>query len=244
MKINCTELSHQEVNEMIKASLDTNINIINALGHRYIGCGTKDFKIRIENGIPGNALGSYLNGSEIEVLGNASDALGDTMNDGKIVIHGSAGDTVGYAMRGGKIYIRGNAGYRVGIHMKEYLEKKPVIIIGGSVGSFLAEYQAGGLIIVLGLDNQKFDQDRIIGNFPCRGMHGGKLIIRDECIKDDFPQQVIVRDITDEDLSEINSYLKEYAKIFKLDLKEILNHKFKVVEPNTSNPYKKLYVAN
>ena len=119
MRIDCTDLSHQEVNNLIKSSNENNISLFNTLGHRYIGCGTKGYKIKIEDKIPGNALGSYLNGSEIEVFCNASDALGDTMNDGKIIIHGSAGDTVGYAMRGGKIYIRGNAGYRVGIHMKE-----------------------------------------------------------------------------------------------------------------------------
>lgn len=244
MKIDCNNLSHQEVNDLIKNSKDSEVTLFNTLGHRYIGCGTKNIKIKIEDKIPGNALGSYLNGSEIEVLCNASDALGDTMNDGKIIIHGSAGDTVGYAMRGGKIFIRGNAGYRVGIHMKEYLDKKPVIIIGGSVGSFLAEYQAGGTIIVLGLDDSKYINDRIIGDFPCRGMHGGKLIIRDKCINDEFPEQVIVRDINKEDLDEIEEDLKEYTKIFNLDLKEILSHDFKVVIPNTSNPYKKLYVAN
>ena len=72
------------------------------------------------HGIPGNALGAYLNGAEIKVFGNAQDAVGDTMNAGTILIHGSIGDTAGYAMRGGKIYVRGSAGYRAGIHMKEY----------------------------------------------------------------------------------------------------------------------------
>lgn len=73
------------------------------------------------------------------------------MNDGAIFVHGSSGDATGYAMRGGKIYVRGNAGYRAGIHMKAYREKQPVLIIGGEAGSFLGEYQAGGIIIVLGL---------------------------------------------------------------------------------------------
>mgnify|MGYP002508793462 CR=1 FL=1 len=57
----------------------------------------------------------------------------------------------GYAMRGGKIFVKGNAGYRAGIHMKAYEEKKPVMVIGGTAGSFLGEYQAGGVIVVLGL---------------------------------------------------------------------------------------------
>ena len=103
------------------------------------------------HGIPGNALGAYLNDSHITVNGNAQDAVGDTMNEGKILIYGNIGDAAGYAMRGGKIYVQGNAGYRAGIHMKAYKEKIPVMIIGGCAGSFLGEYQAGGIIIVLGL---------------------------------------------------------------------------------------------
>ena len=54
-------------------------------------------------------------------------------------------------MRSGKIFVKGNAGYRVGIHMKEYHEFYPKIIIGGKVGDFLGEYQAGGIIVVLGI---------------------------------------------------------------------------------------------
>lgn len=73
--------------------------------------------------------------------GNTQDAVGDTMNAGRVCIFGNAGDAVGYAMRGGKIFIRGDAGYRVGIHMKAYKEHRPVIVVGGVVGSFLGEYR-------------------------------------------------------------------------------------------------------
>ena len=33
-------------------------------------------------------------------------------------------------------------GYRAGIHMKEYKEKRPLIVIGGSAGSFLGRDEA------------------------------------------------------------------------------------------------------
>lgn len=129
------------------------------------------------SGTPGNVLGAYFDGGEITVEGNAQDAVGDTMNAGKIVIHGNVGDAVGYAMRGGAIYIKGNAGYRAGIHMKAYREKIPVIVIGGAAGSFLGEYQAGGIIIALGIDIK----GDIVGNFPCTGMHGGRMLLRSDC---------------------------------------------------------------
>ena len=192
-------------------------------------------------GIPGNALGAYLNGAQITVNGSAQDAVGDTMNAGRIVICGSVGDAVGYAMRGGEIFVRQNAGYRAGIHMKAYQDHVPVIVIGGRAGTFLGEYQAGGLIVVLGLHT---DGRPIVSNFPCTGMHGGKLFLRSKCEDVLFPEQVTPRAAAPEDLAEIEAYLKEYCGLFGLDAHSILNAPFTVVTPNSANPYKQMYVAN
>ena len=51
-----------------------------------------------------------LNGSTLEVFGNAQEAVGDTMNEGDIIIHGNVGDACGYGMRGGRIFIEGDCG--------------------------------------------------------------------------------------------------------------------------------------
>lgn len=243
MRINANNLDSKDLNELVKNSKDKNIEITNMLGQRYIGAGSSDLNINI-SGIPGNALGAYLNGSKIEVTGNSSDALGDTMNDGEIIIHGNSGDTCGYAMRGGKIYVRGNVGYRCGIHMKAYMDKFPIIIVGGSAGSFLGEYQAGGIIVVLGLDNSEFSDGRIIGNFASTGMYGGKLYIRHSCENDIFPESVDVKKATNEDLLEIKDYLEEYSKIFKINVNELLNHEYTLVTPNHDKKPKVSYVGN
>ena len=145
-----------------------------ALGQRYIGAGQSEGTI-ILNEVPGNALGAYLDGANIIVNCSAQDATGDTMNAGEITIHGSTGDAAGYAMRGGAIYVQGDAGYRAGIHMKEYKEKVPVLVIGGRTGSFLGEYQAGGIIIVLGIGSE---DRQPVGNFCGTGMHGGRIYLR------------------------------------------------------------------
>ena len=184
---------------------------------------------------------AYLNNASITVNANAQDAVGDTMNAGKILIHGSAGDAAGYAMRGGKIYVRDHAGYRAGIHMKEYKKKVPIMIIGGCAGSFLGEYQAGGILIVLGLQE---DHHPIIGNFPCTGMHGGKLFLRGDCRNLKFPPQVTADIASFEDLQGIMDDLKEYCSDFHYDLKTILSSPFTLVTPNSKNPYKQMYVAN
>ncbi|MBO4692989.1 MAG: glutamate synthase [Clostridia bacterium] len=227
------------INESIRKA-GKSVTLSGVIGQRFIGAGMSD-KIVTVNGVPGNALGAYLNGGKIVVCGNAQDAVGDTMNDGKIIVHGNIGDAAGYAMRGGSIYVKGNAGYRAGIHMKAYKEKVPVMVIGGTAGSFLGEYQAGGVIVVLGL---KSKDERIVGNFPCTGMHGGRMILRSDCRDIVFPAQVSKKPATQKDLKEIKKYVTEYCRLFGDTVEGIMNSPFMIVTPNSKNPYKQLYVAN
>ena len=239
MLLDATDLDYAALNEEIK-HCGEKVQICNCLGQRFIGAGLSGKDITV-SGIPGNALGAYLNGAEIKVHGNAQDAVGDTMNAGKIVIHGNIGDAAGYAMRGGEIFVQGNAGYRAGIHMKEYGEKVPVLVIGGCAGSFLGEYQAGGVIMVLGLNR---GNKRIVHNFPCTGMHGGKLILRGDCADVTFPGQISTRAPTDAEHILIRKYVTEYCGLFGADLEEVLRSPFTVVTPDSANPYKQMYVAN
>ena len=239
MLLDARNMDYTALNEAIRQA-DEEIEIVGCLGQRFIGTGSRGKNITI-HGIPGNALGAYLNGAEITVHGNAQDAVGDTMNAGRIVVHGSIGDAAGYAMRGGEIYIQGNAGYRAGIHMKEYGEKIPALVIGGCAGSFLGEYQAGGIIMVLGLNR---GEKQIVHNFPCTGMHGGKLILRGDCADISFPKQVSAAAATDADMVLIRKLVKEYCAAFGADCEEILDAPFTVITPDNANPYKQMYVAN
>ena len=239
MNINATGLDYRELNETLRKAKGK-CSITDCLGQRFLAAGISECEITV-SGIPGNALGAYLNGARIEVMGNAQDAVGDTMNDGAIVIHGNVGDAVGYAMRGGHIYVQGNAGYRAGIHMKAYKEKQPALVIGGKAGSFLGEYQAGGTIIVLGL----YDDDRpIVGNFPSTGMHGGKMFLRSDCSGIKFPEQVHTHPSTDEDMAQIEHFLRHFCGYFGHDLKALLDSPFTTVTPDSGNPYRQMYVAN
>ena len=239
MNVEAKGLDYKALNEAIRAA-GPSCRITGCLGQRFIGAGMSGRQVEID-GIPGNALGAYLGGGTITVNGNAQDAVGDTMNDGSIIIHGSVGDTAGYAMRGGEIYVQGNAGYRVGIHMKAYQDKQPVIVIGGRAGSFLGEYQAGGIIIVLGLTESSRP---IVSNFPCTGMHGGKLFLRSDCRDILFPGQVVARPADAADLREIETYLHTFCRLFGGRCRELLHHPFTVVTPNSSDPYRQLYVTN
>ncbi|MCR4772421.1 MAG: glutamate synthase [Oscillospiraceae bacterium] len=236
----CAEgLEHRELNEAIRG-VDGPCRVEACCGQRFIAAGMSDKELVIK-GVPGNALGAYLNGGKITVQGSAQDAVGDTMNAGTIVVHGNIGDAAGYAMRGGKIYVRGNAGYRAGIHMKAYKEKVPLMVIGGRAGSFLGEYQAGGVIVVLNLETP---QEKCVGFFPCTGMHGGKMFLRSACENVTFPQQVTVRPADESDMTELRGYVSEYCELFGLDTEEVLSSQFTVVTPDSSNPYRQMYVAN
>ena len=144
-------------------------------------------------------------------------------------------------MRGGRIFVKENAGYRAGIHMKAYKDKIPVMVIGGCAGSFLGEYQAGGIIIVLGLGAAGRP---IVGNFPCTGMHGGKMFLRSNCSDIRFPGQVTAQPANQADTEELKKYVSEYCGLFGGSAEEVLASPFTVVTPDSRNPYKQMYVAN
>ena len=228
---------YKQVNEQVRSINDNEIAIENVIGQRYLGCGSSS-KTIIIHGTPGNGLGQYLNGSTIEVFGNAQEAVGDTMNEGDIIIHGNVGDACGYGMRGGRIFIQGDCGYRGGIHMKAYQHHFPVVVIGGRAGSFLGEYQAGGLILVLGIG-----QD---GAYPGRAAHdlaleGGKIVLRCDKAPEGLPRQVLVSEATADDMDRIAPYVEAFCRYFGGDAKALLAQKYHVFSPNPEAGYHQLY---
>lgn len=239
MIVDVTSMGYREINQTIRDAVRS-VTLTGCCGQRFIGAGMSGRTVTVE-GVPGNALGAYLNGAGITVHANAQDAVGDTMNDGEIVIYGSVGDAVGYAMRGGDIYVKGNAGYRAGIHMKEYRTKVPHLVIGGAAGCFLGEYQAGGVIVVLGLGTERCVP---VGEYPCTGMHGGKMYLRGKIPETFFPMGVISRPVSDEERKELGEYVTKYCSLFGGIPDEILAQPFTAVVPDSKNPYKQMYVAN
>lgn len=238
--ISAKDVYYKQLNEKVRETEDKDIVIDDCLGQRYIGCALKDKTITV-NGTPGNGLAFYLDGAHLIINGSAQDACGDTMNEGSVTIYGSAGDATGYAMRGGEIFIRDNVGYRAGIHMKAYKDKLPVLVIGGKAGSFLGEYQAGGIILLLGLG---YEEEIPVGRFCGTGMHGGKIFLRTEHMPLDLPAQVSVSLANDSDLAIIKPYIDRYCDKFGADRDKIQASKFYVLMPNSKNPYKQLYVRN
>ena len=239
-KIDATGMYYRELNSLLRQLDATGIKkveIHNVYGQRYIGTDL-DNHIEIDiYGTPGNDLGSFMKGTSITVHGNAQDACGNTMDHGKIVVHGRAGDLVGHSMRGGKIFIRDDAGYRVGIHMKEYLEKRPSIVIGGTAQDFLGEYMAGGVLVVLGMNMKEGSHHdaRFVGT----GMHGGTMYIRGDV--QHLGEEVGVSELDDADYKILGSLVDEFCGYYGFDEDKILESKFNKIFPVSSRPYGNLY---
>lgn len=213
------------------------IEIHNVCGQRYIGTNlSKPVEIDI-HGTPGNDLGAFMDGTRITVYGNAQDGCGNTMNKGEIIIHGHAGDIIGLSARGGRIFIRDSVGYRAGIHMKEYLDKKPVLVIGGSAQDFLGEYMAGGILVVLGINGRNGSKAKFIGT----GMHGGVIYLRDSVESHQLGKEVGVAELDEKDRQTLTAIVSEFAAHFGYDAEEILKHQFIKLFPRYLRPYGRIY---
>lgn len=212
------------------------IELSNVCGQRYIGTGL-DCPVQIDiYGTPGNDLGAFMNGPKITVHGNVQDACGNTMNEGLIVVHGCSGDLTANSMRGGKIFIRDDVGYRVGIHMKEYQNKKPVLVVGGVAQDFFCEYMAGGVALVLGLGTQ---DEKCAARFVGTGMHGGVLYTRGNIFK--LSEGLKISQVGKRDMRVIENLVRDYCRYFSSEITDIMNKPFYRITPLSRRPYERLY---
>ena len=242
LKIDASGLSFRDLNSRLREVVSNGterIELHNVYGQRYIGTNL-DKPIEVEIfGIPGNDLGAFMDGPRITVHGNAQDGCGNTMNSGEIIVHGRSGDITGLSARGGKIFVRDDVGYRAGIHMKEYGDKKPVLVVGGTAQDFFGEYMAGGVVILLGLNLKEgeYHKARFIGT----GMHGGAIFLRGSV--DDFQlgKEVGIVELEGKDYQVLQRFVGEFASHFGYDAAEILKHKFIKLFPLWLRPYGRLY---
>lgn len=242
VSIDASNLHYKILNEKIRSLIQDGYNEVfvkGVCGQRYIGAGIQGTSLKIIlEGVPGNDLGVFMDGPEIIVMDNTQDGVGNTMNSGRIVIHGNAGDITGHSMRGGEIFVKGDVGYRVGIHMKEYKDMHPVIVVGGSAGNFLGEYMAGGMIILLGMTDR-----RDIGDYIGTGMHGGVIYLREnlKITSSLLGKEVKIFEANSQDMEKLKPYIKSFASYYELNEQEIINSKFYKIIPITHRPYGKIY---
>jgi glutamate synthase domain-containing protein 3 len=250
VEIDAAGIHYRELNEALRGAIGSGANHVtlrNVTGQRYIGTNLhavldpealKSVTIEIF-GTPGNDLGTFLDGPTIIVRGSVMDGSGNTMNDGRIIVHGRAGDITGFSARGGEILVRDDAGYRVGIHMKEYQQKRPVLVIGGTVQDFLGEYMAGGVVIVMGLTLSK-DEYHTCASIGA-GMHGGSIFIRGGLDELQLGTGVGISELTDENAELLSRYIRRYAEEFDVDMPSVHPSEFLRLGPTSHRPYQQMY---
>lgn len=226
----------KEANDQIRQALETTdeLELTDVFAQRYIGCAMPSGKRLDIHGTPGNDMACYMDGGSIEVFGNAQDQIGNTMNDGLVIVHGRCGDAAGYAMRGGEIFVRDDAGWRVGIHMKQYEDRHPTVVIGGDAGSFLGEYMAGGVILLVG------DPGEYVGT----GMHGGVIYLRNRLPEDAVAEGLVQEPLDEGDIEVVKSLLERYGEYFPEREDRPGPQEapaFYKLRPATSRPYASMY---
>jgi glutamate synthase domain-containing protein 3 len=239
-RVDAEGLYYRDLNQILRAICAAGakrVEIRGVCGQRYIGTDL-DSTMQIDvYGVPGNDLGAFMNGPRIIVHGNVQDACGNTMNEGSIVVHGCAGDLTANSMRGGKIFIRDSVGYRVAIHMKEYQNKKPTLVVGGVAQDFFAEYMAGGVALVLGLNME--DGEKCVARFVGTGMHGGVMYTRGDVFK--LSEGCKIVKAGKRDMRVIEGLVREFCGYFGNDVAEVLGKQFYKITPMSKRPYEKLY---
>ncbi len=241
--IDAEGVHYRELNERIIAAVEEGTQrllIRNVRGQRYIGAALGGSVEMTIEGVPGNDLACFMDGPRITVQGNSQDGVGNTMGNGEVVVHGHAGDVLGYGMRGGRILVKGDAGYRVGIHMKEFKESVPVIVVGGRVKDYFGEYMAGGLLVLLGLGAN--GDKPLAGDFLGTGMHGGDIYIRGHVEPWQLGAEVGRVDIDDKSWGQVAPSLEAFSARFGVDRDELNRERFTRLRPVTHRPYGRIYV--
>jgi glutamate synthase domain-containing protein 3 len=242
-EIDAHGLHYRDLNARIRQALRCSpcqrLILRRVCGQRYIGTGLRTH-VRIEiHGTPGNDLGAFMDGPTIVVHGNAQDGSGNTLNSGEIIVHGRAGDITGYAMRGGRIFVRDGVGYRAGIHMKEYGERRPALVIGGTAQPFLGEYMAGGVVLLLGLNLGRGEPHRTL--HVGTGMHGGVIYLRGAIEDWQLGREVGRAELDGSDWLLVEELVRDYVGYFGGDTQAILKGPFVKLYPRYLRPYGSLY---
>ena len=239
--IDAQNLHYTPLNQQIRKAVADGVKEIiinNVLGQRFIADGLRGDDVTITiNGVPGGDLAMFMSGPTVIVHGNADHAPGNTMDKGKVVIHGSAGDAVAHSMRGGRVYVRDNIGYRGGIHMKQYKEKRPIVVVGGGARAFLGEYMAGGILIVLGLKGAVPLSEHGVGS----GIHGGEIFIRGPV--DDRWLGVGTKQapVTHEQKALIDPIIGDFANSFGIDAAPLLASEYTRIAATSNRPFASKY---
>jgi len=172
----------------------------------------RDGKVKITvEGPVGQRLGSMgMDGTEIVVKGGVSDDVG-WINCGAIItVLGDVTNGAHNAAAQGKLYVQGGGGARCDTMTKFNPRfSPPESWYFRDVGDSFAEFKAGGIAVVCGVNPRH--KDNILGYRPCVGMVGGAIYFRGP-IKGFSAGDVKCVDLTPQDWDWLKENIKPYLK--------------------------------
>ena len=167
-------------------------------------------KVVVEGPV-GQRLGSMgMFGTEIIVMGSASDDVGWLNCGAKITVLGDVTNGAHNAAAQGILYVQGGGGARCDTMTKHNPKfDPPQSWYFRDVGDTFAEFKAGGIAVVCGVNPR--NPKNILGYRPCVGMVGGVIYFRGE-IEGYSESDVKLLELTDQDWQWLVENMKPYLE--------------------------------
>ena len=210
-----SRILEEEIQEAVRngaRKLHVIANGQHGIGGRIWPRGEK-VKVTVEGPV-GQRLGSMgMFGTEIVVNGSASDDVGWINCGATITVLGDVTNGAHNAVAQGKLYVQGGGGARCDTMTKHNPKfDPPESWYFRDVGDTFAEFKAGGIAVVRGVNPR--NPDNILGYRPCVGMVGGVIYFRGP-IKGYSESDVQLMELTDQDWKWLVKNIKTYLKAIK-----------------------------
>ncbi len=214
--INGKRVSSKDLEFAIQENIKKGFNHIKVYANGQHGIGGRIWPrpegVKVEVfGASGQRLGSMgMFGTEIIVHGSASDDVGWINCGAKITVLGDVTNGAHNAGAQGILYVQGSGGARCDTMTKRNPRFKPLQSwYFRDVGDSFAEFKAGGIAVVCGVEPR--NPDNILGYRPCVGMVGGVIYFRGNAYG--FSENdVKVLDLDNEDWNWLVENMKDYLK--------------------------------
>ena len=205
-----SRILEEQIQEAVKAGareLHINSEGQHGIGGRIWPRG-ETVKITVDGPV-GQRLGSMgMFGTEIVVKGSASDDVGWINCGAKITVLGDVTNGAHNAAAQGVLYVQGSGGARCDTMTKRNPRfEPPQSWYLRSVGDSFAEFKAGGIAVVCGVEPK--DPENVLGYRPCVGMVGGTIYFRGR-IKGYSEGSVKLLDLTPQDWQWLVENMKDY----------------------------------
>jgi glutamate synthase domain-containing protein 3 len=196
--LDATRLTSKELNARLASALKTGtaVTVENPHAMHNIGTGLNLPGKVIVKGSTGFYVGGFLEGTTIEVDGNAGWYAGDNMMDGELLITKNAGCNAGTYFNGGTMVIYGSVGSRVGYGMKN-----GTIIVRGDAGRWAGQMTTGGRLIILG----------VVGKQIGESMYKGVIYVRDPEVAAKLGGNVRLDRLSEMEQEELQKLLARYT---------------------------------